>query len=201
MISRRGISLAIASLAAAGAIAVPAFALASGGGSASTTLAEPVVVQQVEGGTETEEKAGCRSRGEHRGQRGAALAEALGIDVEVLRSAAEVARESLGDRPDEITPELREARRAAFVSALAVELGVSEAEITDALEALRADRLVGLADKLAEAVENGRITQDEADDILESIENGERPEGFRGRFHRGGGHHGGDTTEPVGQSA
>ena len=199
MISRRGISLALASVAAAGAIAVPAFALASGGGSASTTLVEPVVVQQVEG--ETEEKAGCRSRGEHRGQRGAALAEALGIDVEVLRSAAEAARESLGDRPDEITPELREARHAAFVSALAVELGVSEAEITDALEVLRADRLAGLADKLAEAVENGRITQDEADDILESIENGERPDGFRGRFHRGGGHGGGEATEPVGQSA
>ena len=197
MISRRGISLALASVAAAAAIAVPAFAMASGGGSAATTLTEPVVVQQAEGETDEDGKS-CRGR-HHRGERGAALAEALSIDVETLRAAAEAAKESLGDRPDEVTPEVRDERRAAFVSALAVELGVSESEITDAMAELRADRLVNLSEKLAEAVENGRITQEEADEILESIENGERPDGFRGRFHHGP--RGGDTSETTGQSA
>jgi hypothetical protein len=199
MISKRGISLALASVAAAGAIAVPAFALASGGDGASTALTDPVVVQQEEGGTEGGEA--CEGR-HHHGMRGAALAEALGIDVETLQSAAEAARESLGERPDEITPEVIEERRAAFVSALAGELGISESEITSAMETLQAERLASLAEKLADAVEDGRLTQEEADEILEDIENGERPAHFRLRFHRAGhfGEGGGGTSEPTGDS-
>jgi transposase-like protein len=200
MFSKRGISLALASVAAAGAIAVPAFAMASGGGSASTTLSEPVVAQQIEGETQDGEvSAGVR----HHRMRGAALAEALGIDVETLHAAVEAARESLGDRPDEITPEVIEERRAAFISALADELGINETEITSAMETLRAERLAGVAEKLADAVERGRITQEEADEILEGIENGERPPRFRHRFHRFGqfGPGGGDASEPTGSSA
>ena len=198
MFSKRGISLALASVAAAGAIGVPAFALASGGGSASTTLSEPVTVQQVEGDGETEDGTVCD--GHHRGARGAALADALGIDVETLQAAVEAARDSLGERPDEITPELLAARRAAFVTALAGELGISEDEVTAAMETLRAERLAGLAEKLAEAVETGRITQDQADEILEGAESGERPLRLRLRFHRFG-HGDGGTTEPTGDAA
>lgn len=199
MFSTRGISLALASVAAAGAIAVPAFALASGGGSASTTISEPVVVQQAEDDGTTEDGEACEGR-HHHGARGAALAEALGVDVETLQAAVAAARDSLGDRPDEITPEVIEARRAAFVSALADELGISEDEITAAMETLRAERLAGLAEKLAEAVESGRITQAEADEILEGAESGERPLRLRLRFHRFG-HGEGGTTEPTGDAA
>ena len=205
MFSRRGISLTFASVAVAGVIAVPAFALASGGGG-SSTLTAPAVVQQVEGDTdapEGEHEGRCGFRGQ-RGERGSALAEALGVELEVLRTAAEAARESLGDRPDEITPEVIEARHAAFVSALATELGISEAEITAAMETLRADRLSSIADRVADAVAEGKITQERADEILQSLEDGERPfKGLRGRFHgrHGGGHGGDSSTTPTGQSA
>lgn len=199
MFSKRGISLALVSVAAAGVIGVPALALASGGGSVSTTLGESVTVQQVEGDGETEDGTACEGR-HHHGARGAALADALGIDVETLQAAVVAARESLGERPDEITPELLEARRAAFVTALADELGISEDEIAAAMETLRAERLAGLAEKLAEAVESGRITQDEADEILEGAESGERPLRLRFRFHRFG-HGDGGTTEPTGDAA
>lgn len=127
MISRRGIGAALASIAVAGAIAVPAFALASGGGG-SSTLTSPTLVQQTEGETDgaTRDVEAACGLGRH-GDRGAALAEALGVDLDTFQAAAQAARDSLGDRPDEITPEVMEARRAAFISALASELGISEA--------------------------------------------------------------------------
>jgi Clp amino terminal domain, pathogenicity island component len=64
-------------------------------------------------------------RGRDRGEAGADLAKALGVTTEQLRSAFEQLRE---DHEAE-----HERRRAAFVTALAKELGISEDKVRDAL--------------------------------------------------------------------
>ncbi len=83
-----------------------------------------------------------------------------------------------------------EERRAELAERLAEELGLDTEEVAAALEKVGeemrsehgAARLADLPDRLDKAVEDGRLTQEQADDILERAEAGE----FRGRGGRGG---------------
>lgn len=82
----------------------------------------------------------------------------------------------------------RSDRQAAFAEALAEKLGVEVDEVTTALEELReqraaergdrserpdsADRQEALAQRLAQAVEDGKLTQEQADAISAAAESG-----------------------------
>lgn len=83
--------------------------------------------------------------------------------------------------------------QAALADALAAELGLDADEVAAALEKVQTDlrtemqteHLERLEERLAEAVEAGELTQEEADEVLERAESGE----LRGPGRRGG--HGG----------
>ncbi|GAB2757756.1 hypothetical protein GCM10027020_07630 [Nocardioides salsibiostraticola] len=102
------------------------------------------------------------------------------------------------------SPERDTDRGTAFAEKLAEklaeELGLDTDEVAAALEQVQEDmrneqqaaRLAELPDRLAQAVEDGRLTQAEADDILERAENGEFP-----RRGGRGGHGGGSDQAPA----
>lgn len=178
--------------------AVAGGTLVLGGFAVGLTL--PAGAQEAPAEDQTTEEVPCeRGFGFHRD--GEDLAAQLGITVEELQAAGEAAHEQvvaeLGEltRPEErpTTDEEREAlraqmeeRRAAFEAALAGQLGIS-------VEELDAAQLRVVEARLAEAVANGRLTQERADEILEAVRTGERPvfPGGPGRHGRFGGGPGG----------
>ncbi|WP_240136551.1 hypothetical protein [Streptomyces sp. MUM 178J] len=84
--------------------------------------------------------------------------------------------------------ERREERQQELASALAKELGVSEDKVTAALEKIRGekqqerkeDRQQRLSERLKKAVEEGTLTQEQADAVLEAAESGVLPGGHGG---------------------
>jgi hypothetical protein len=95
-----------------------------------------------------------------------AVADALAKHEEQVRSAIES-----GERPD----------MSGLVTTLSEELGKSEAEITKALDAARESEMeahkADALKRLDEAVANGDVTDEQADQIREQIENGPGPGG------------------------
>jgi hypothetical protein len=97
------------------------------------------------------------------------------------------------DTPD-ARDEVRQRHQEEFAAALAEELGLPESQVTDAIEAvheqLRAERRAQMQEQLGErlddAVEEGRLTQEQADAIAEAHENGVRLFGREGRGGPGG---------------
>lgn len=85
----------------------------------------------------------------------------------------------------------REAHRAQYVERVAEIVGVEADDLAAAMDQVKdemreehaADRLAHLEERLASAVDNGRLTQEEADEMLERARDGEPP--FRGRGMRG----------------
>lgn len=96
-----------------------------------------------------------------RGERNSDLAEALGMTQEELHTAIQ---------------------NGQTIEEIAAEKGVD----LEALQAeQQAEKLAQAQERLAQAVEDGKLTQEEADQILEQMQSGERPE-FGGRGGPGG---------------
>lgn len=107
-------------------------------------------------------------------------------------------REDVRDRFEQ----LREDRREDFAARLAEELGLDTETVSEALEAVHedlreewsAERAARLTERLAEAVEDGDLTQEQADAILAAVEAGVLGDGRLGGGPGGGfgpphGHH------------
>lgn len=112
------------------------------------------------------------------------LAEKLGLSESTVQSALETVAEANRDsatKPAEDATDAereaaREAREKTLITALAKELGVDEAKVTSAVEALQAEqkteRLEALTTKLDAAVEAGTLTQAEADAVVKAYNAG-----------------------------
>ncbi|WP_341241080.1 hypothetical protein [uncultured Nocardioides sp.] len=107
--------------------------------------------------------------------------------------SSQVAGQGAADTDTEDAEDRRAEMQAALADALAAELGLDADEVAAALEKvqtdlraeMQAEHLERLEERLAEAVEAGELTQEEADEVLERAESGE----LRGPGRRGG--HGG----------
>ncbi|MBT5775662.1 MAG: hypothetical protein HOH95_14940 [Dehalococcoidia bacterium] len=141
-----------------------------GASEAVTETVTTVAVQQAVDGEESGRgpEHGRSGRG-HRGGGDAGVAEQLGIDAETFRDAVravmEERRDSGAEKPEGLTAEEREAHRAEFISDVAAELGISAAELEAAFDG-------AFEARLAQGVEDGKLTQAEADEILEAKANG-----------------------------
>jgi hypothetical protein len=126
---------------------------------------------------------------------GAAGLLALGLSVPALAAAADPTPSpstspstSASAAPDR--EQKRNERRAALAAVLAKELGIDQAKVADALEKAQAqldadaktERQAQLKERLDAAVKDGKLTQEQADAILEAAEAGVLP----GGGHRGG---------------
>ena len=116
---------------------------------------------------------------------------ALAQDTE--DQSSQVAGQGADDTDTEDAEDRRAEMQAALADALAAELGLDADEVAAALGKVQTDlraemqteHLERLEERLAEAVEAGELTQEEADEVLERAESGE----LRGPGRRGG--HGG----------
>lgn len=109
-----------------------------------------------------------------------------GLDGEALEAVAEV----LEMNPDELTAALEEGKT---LQELADEAGVDMQEIRDALSALREE---SLRERIVQALEDGTITQEHADWLLEGLDKGFlNGPGFG--LGRGFGRHSGSGTSPA----
>ena len=112
------------------------------------------------------------------------LAEKLGLSESTVKSAIETVAEANRDsatKPDEDATQAereaaREAREKTLITALAKELGVDEAKVTAAVDALQAEQkaehLDALTTKLDAAVKAGTLTQAEADAVVKAYKVG-----------------------------
>jgi ABC-type phosphate/phosphonate transport system substrate-binding protein len=117
----------------------------------------------------------------------AAAALTMGVVVPALaQSGAPADPETTAEAPASDRAERRAAHQEAFAAALAEELGLPVDEVTAAIEKvaeqhraeMQATRDERFQDRLDAAVEAGELTQEQADELRESHERGERP--FRG---------------------
>jgi hypothetical protein len=116
----------------------------------------------------------------------AALAEALGVTEDELETALDAVRDELepgtaqrpadGERPAPPTEAEREERSAAFAKALADELGIDEAKVTDALEGLheaaRTEHRSELGERLDQAIEDGDLDDTDKASVLKAYDAG-----------------------------
>ncbi len=146
-------------------------------------------------GSPQQDTAGRKPSG-HRGQTKldvSGLAGKLGLDETKVSEAVSAARKATEPtertKPSDQTQVEREAaraeRRAAFIEALASELGIDEARVTAALEELSAERKAEQAAQskavLDQAVKDGKLTQAEADAVQKAADQGIVRIGGRGR--------------------
>lgn len=130
-------------------------------------------------------RGGWPGRADH-GARGdalaAELATKLGLDqtkvsdaVKALREANRPAKPRTKPTPGQAKPDPT-ARDAALAKALAPKLGVDEAKIKTALDEIRAahqaDRTAALKTRLATAVQDGKLTEAEADAVQKAVDQG-----------------------------
>ncbi len=200
-INRKALVAGAVSTVVVGGALLPAFAFAQTP-EASPTAEATATAEGTADATDTQEKDGsgfCISPG-GRGFRifgSDEVAAALGVTTDELHAALEAAREQVGPRErssevltDEQREAEREAHKAALYAAVAAELGVTAEEVQAAvesalptdeeIEAHRAEAEARLRERLDEAVAEGRLTQEQADEILEHMGDGiPRGRGFR----------------------
>ncbi len=162
------ITAAVLAIGAAGtAVAAPGGGV-FGGGDREQRQAEFAadLAQKLDGVNRSEVEQGLEElraerEAEMLDERAEALASSLdGVSVSEARAALESVRESVGEgqRPDP----------SELEAALAEELGVSVEELSQARES-------EMKQRLDQAVEDGAITEEQADEIRERIESGELP--------------------------
>ncbi|MDH2391449.1 hypothetical protein QCN29_22245 [Streptomyces sp. HNM0663] len=116
-----------------------------------------------------------------------AASESASAPASASASASDDRAEHRKDRRQQ-GKERREERQQELASALAKELGVSEDKVTAALEKIhgekqqerKEDRQQRLSERLKKAVEEGTLTQEQADAVLEAAESGVLPGGHGG---------------------
>lgn len=115
-----------------------------------------------------------------------ALAKALGVTEDELSDALDAVRDATkpddadrpaaGEQPTPPTDEERAEREAAFATALAKALGLSEDKVSDALDTVRAareaDRRQELGERLDTAVEDGDLTAADKASVLKAFDAG-----------------------------
>lgn len=156
-----------------------AMTVPTGASEAAVSTEVTAAIQQAVDAEGHEKGPGHDRRGhQRRGAEGAAVAEQLGIEVETFRDAVRAvmeARQDAGEeKPQEMTAEEREAHRAEFIVDVAAELGISASELEAAFDAVFEARLV-------QGVEDGKLTQAEADEVREAKANGTLHELMQGR--------------------
>ena len=110
---------------------------------------------------------------------GRGMGRGMGSQVEL-----EAAAEALGMTADELKTQLWGGKTLAD---LAEEKGIDLADVQAAVEAAQE---TAMRENIAQAVEDGTITQEHADWLLEGLEKGFLTEGFGFGHGMGGGHHG-----------
>jgi hypothetical protein len=111
---------------------------------------------------------------------------ALAVGALAWPALAQDPSEESSQTPSDELPELEERftqRQSAFAEALAEELDLPVDQVTEAIEAVneklaaqwREERTARLQERLDEAVEEGDLTQEQADAILDAIESGVLP--------------------------
>ena len=122
--------------------------------------------------------AGHSGRGLRAGDLATELANKLGVDESKVAEALRAIREENqpNARPDPATrPDIAE-REAALAKALAGKLGIDETKIKTALQEIRtahqAERAAALKAKLDAAVQDGTLTQAEADAVQKAVDQG-----------------------------
>lgn len=125
---------------------------------------------------------GHMGRGLGRGMDSAAFAEKLGVDEATLTAALQQVRAALRDAAGDEdhagppTEAERTARQQEFAAALAKELGIEQAKVTAALDALRAERQADaravFSARLDEAVKAGTLTEADKAAVLKAFDAG-----------------------------
>lgn len=109
------------------------------------------------------------------------LAEKLGVDESELQEAMDAVRDELrsamqSQGPGAMTDEDRQAHRDAMAESLADELGIDVDRVESALEEMQqeheAARDARADEVLGQAVEDGRLTQSEADAVRKALDEG-----------------------------
>jgi hypothetical protein len=135
-------------------------------------------------GSKADSAPGIVMHAHHRGLGGPGggedLAKALGVSEEKLRDAFKAIRDDVKparrgmDRPP--TAAQRDAVRDKLTAALAEELGLSEAKVEAAFDAVhkghRAEHREALSERLDDAVKDGELTNDDKSSVLKAFDAG-----------------------------
>lgn len=141
--------------------------------------------------TDTGEQDRPRQVRMHAGPESAELAKELGVSEDELRKAFEAIHDAVrpAEPPKGPPSEAdRKAMESKLAAELATELGISQDKVKSALaeqrQQMRADRRSALADRLAEAVEDGTLTSDDKASVLKAFDAGVLGGGPHLRLHR-----------------
>ncbi len=173
-------STAVGLLALGGALSIAGQASADPTTSPSSSPSAPSIP-----GSGKDGHRGGPGRGPHDSDLAQKLAEKLGVDQAKVTEALKAVREankptsppsagaSPSERPNRPDPATRD---AALAKQLAEKLGVPEANVTKALDEIRAERkterAAELKNRLDAAVKDGTLTQAEADAVTKAVEKG-----------------------------
>lgn len=124
---------------------------------------------------------------------GIAIAGVIALGAAIPALAQDASEDTTTEQDDvaDAREKLRDERRLEFADRVGAIVGVDGEELLAAIDQVRdemraehhAERLADLEERLADAVANGRLTQEEADTILEQAQAGDLFPGRRGLGH------------------